>query len=169
DQADKEFWRRERIANSTPAKDISKLHYLTIPLDKFPFGFSSDPEIIAIENEIKELSDQEIVNFSGITNTELKTMYGLPNFEKLSQMGDCYDRLVVLLNSYAKILIDQGKTQEAIGILEYSVGTKTDVSESYILLADCYKANSEGKKLDLLKEQVNNSNLMLKDSILAKL
>ncbi|MCR4694881.1 MAG: hypothetical protein K5773_06135, partial [Pseudobutyrivibrio sp.] len=47
DQADKEFWRRERIANSTPAKDISKLHYLTIPLDKFPFGFSSDPEIIA--------------------------------------------------------------------------------------------------------------------------
>ena len=50
----KDFWDRERAANITPAKDISNLRYITIPIEKFPLNFTDDPKVLEIENELQE-------------------------------------------------------------------------------------------------------------------
>lgn len=165
-QKDDDFWARERAANATLAKDIDNLSYLTIPLDNFPLHFSEDSEVCAIEDELIELSSHRLLNLTNMTNTDLKEAYGVPNFETMSKIGEDFDRVSVLLNSYAKALIDANRTSDAVKVLEYAVGVKTDISESYTLLAGCYKELNNDTKLDYLKTQVEQSSLLMKSTIL---
>ena len=161
-----EFWAKERQANITPAKDISNLRYITIPTDKFPLNFSNDEKVIKIEKELLELSTHRLLNLNGMSNTDLKLEYGMPNFETMSQIGEDYDRVCVLLNSYAKALIEADRIDDAESILEFAVGTGSDISESYIMLANCYKKRSQNEKLGFLRERITNSTLLLKNHIL---
>ncbi len=163
-QAD--FWAKEKAANATPAKDISNLRYITIPIEKFPINFSEDENVIAIEEELKELSTHQLLNLSGMSNTDLKLTYGVPNFEKLSKMGDDFDNAIVLLNTYAKYLMEAGHDDDAKAVLEFAIGAGSDISESYIMLSDLYKKSSQKDKLSFLRERVANSNLLLKNTIL---
>lgn len=163
---EEEFWSKELAANATPAKDISNLSYLTIPIDKFPLHFSENTDVLAIEDELVELSKKRLLNLTGQTNTEIKLAYGVPNFDTMCKIGDDFDKATVLLNSYGKALIENDMIKDAITVLEYAVGVKTDVSESYTLLADCYRKNENISKLEYLKTQVEQSNLVLKQNIL---
>ena len=169
EKAQDDFWARERAANITPAKDISNLRYITIPIEKFPLNFSDDPKVLEIENELKELSTHKLLNLSGKSNTDLKLDYGVPNFETMSQISEDFDRVCVLLNSYAKILSEAGLHQDAESVLEFAVGVGSDISETYTLLAEYYRKNSQMEKLDFLKSKVSSSNMILKDSILKKI
>lgn len=166
-QAD--FWSKERQANATPAKDISNLRYITIPINKFPLNFSDDEKVIEIENELKELASHKLLNLSGMSNSDLKITYGLPNFETMSKIGEDFDRSCVLLNSYAKALVEANMTKDAQTVLEFAIGVGSDLSESYIMLADIYKKSSQSEKLNFLREQISNSNMLLKNHILNKI
>ncbi len=168
-QQEADFWTKERQANITPAKDISNLRYITIPLEKFPLNFSDDEKVIEIEEELKELSTHRLLNLIGVTNTDLKLTYGVPNFETMSKIGDDFDRVCVLLNGYAHALMDAERIDDVITVLEFAVGVGTDISESYTMLASCYDAKGMHEKLDLLKKQVEQSKLLLKNSILSKI
>lgn len=164
DQED--FWAKERAANITPSKDISNLSYITIPIEKFPLNFSNDPKVIELEKSLQEISTHKLLNLSGVSNTDLKLQYGVGNFETMSQIGEDFDKACILLNSYAKALIDAGMEDDAKNVLEFSIGIGTDISESYIMLANYYKKRSQKEKLNFLRERVSNSTLLLKNSIL---
>ena len=45
-----DFWSKEAAANATPSVDLSNLKYITIPLDKFPLGFSQEEKILSLES-----------------------------------------------------------------------------------------------------------------------
>ena len=165
----KDFWDRERAANITPAKDISNLRYITIPIEKFPLNFTDDPKVLEIENELQELSTHKLLNLTGKSNTDLKLEYGVPNFETMTKIGEDFDRLCVLLNSYAKILKEAGLHKDALETLEFAVGIGSDINETYTLLADYYKENSQKKKHQYIKSKVSSREMLLKDSILKKI
>ena len=169
EQQEKEFWAKEKAAQITPAKDISNLRYITIPIEKFPLNFSNDEKVIEIETQLKELSTHKLLNLSGVSNTDLKLTYGTSNFETMSQIGEDFDKACILLNSYAKALVDAGMENDAVNVLEFAIGIGTDISESYIMLSDCYKKRSQIEKLSFLRERILNSNLLLKNSILNKI
>ena len=169
EQQEAEFWAKEKAAKATPAKDISNLRYITIPIEKFPLNFSDDEKVIELERELKELSTHKLLNLTGISNTDLKLTYGVPNFEKMSQIGEDFDRACVLMNAYAKELLIANKDDDAKNVLEFAVGVGTDISESYIMLANYYRKRSQSDKLGFLRERVANSNLLLKKSILNKI
>ncbi len=168
-QQEDDFWAKERQANITPAKDISNLRYITIPLEKFPLNFTDDEKVLEIEEELKELSTHRLLNLIGVTNTDLKLTYGVPNFETMSKIGDDFDRVCVLLNAYAKELMAAERIDDVITVLEFAVGVGSDISESYTMLAECYEIKGQHEKLDLLRTQVAKSNLLLKNSILSKI
>ncbi|SFI06023.1 hypothetical protein SAMN04487830_12026 [Pseudobutyrivibrio sp. OR37] len=169
EQEEAEFWAKEKAANATPAMDISNLRYITIPIEKFPLNFSNDEKVMEIESELIELSTHKLLNLSGISNTDLKLTYGVPNFETMTQIGEDFDKMCILLNSYSKILISSDKEEDAVKVLEFAIGVGTDISESYIMLANLYKKRSQQEKLGFLRERILNSNLLLKDSILNKI
>lgn len=166
-QVQEDFWERELKANSTIGIDINTLDYLHLPIERFPFGKCSTPEIEAIESELRELSEKPLLNLTGITNTELKLTYGVPNFDKMSAIGEDFDRATILLNDYSRLLIENEMPSEAIPVLEYAVGVKTDISSSYTMLSDLYAAANSFEKLSRLRDMVENTTLILKPSILA--
>ena len=62
--ANQSFLERERLANNTRKKDISGLNYLPFTTDRLPDSVSSDEKLNIIESELKELSNQKIINLS---------------------------------------------------------------------------------------------------------
>ena len=79
------FWEKELAANRTKRKSLDNLNYIQIPLESFPMTLLKDNSVIAECQEIlEELSKEKIVNFTGISNTDLKLTYGAPNIKILS-------------------------------------------------------------------------------------
>lgn len=163
------FWAREAMANSVPTTDLDNLPYITIPLDKFPLGFSKDPEITALETELQELADKRLLNLTGKTNTELKEAYGVANLATMQAIGEDFDRLTVILKEYAEGLIAQNQLTDAIRVLEFGVAIGTDISQNYTLLGDCYQALGQTDKIGYLMTQVENRHLLLGPSIIRHL
>ncbi len=153
------FIEKEQKANTTRRKDISNLDFITIPpCLSSPSGLLSE-EIAETEKQIAALQDKKIVNFTGITNTDLKLTYGAANIDALSEYDNNYLKLVRLIVKYAKQLIDAGLTEKAKEILEFGMSVKTDVSANYTLLAKLYKdeGNTEKiKEIRLIAEQLNS-------------
>lgn len=169
DNDNDDFYAREKRANATPKKDISNLPYLKIPMDKFPIGEIDDPDITSLDKKLTELSDKEILNLTGKTNTDLKEAYGVPNFEKMQQIGENFNDLTVTLVDYASELMLHNRYDDAIKVLEYGVVIKTDVSKNYTLLGDCYKYKNQLRRIATLREQAENYNGIMRDSILKHL
>ena len=165
-ETERNFWEKEREANTTPAVDISTLPFIKVPLDRFPIHSTEDPAINSIEDKIIEISTHKLLNLTGKTNTELKATYGVPNFEEMSKIGEDFDSLTILLNQYAESLINAELLTEAISVLEFAAGIKTDTAKTYKMLADCYSQKGNTQKLDILRDQVDKSNLVLKPAIL---
>lgn len=169
DDENEAFYERERRANSTPKKDISNLTYIKVPLEKFPLGQIEDEDIRAIEDKLTALSEKDILNLTGKTNTDLKEEYGVPNFDKMQQVGENFNDLTVTLVEYGNELMLRNYLDEAIGVLEYGIAIKTDMSKNYTLLGDCYKQKNQPRKIKVLREQAEHFDGIMRESIIRHL
>lgn len=168
-QLQEDFWENEAKANSAPAIDLDSIHYISIPLEKFPLGLCPEDEILQMESRLKELSEKRILNLTGKTNTELKATYGVKNLPAIMEIGENFDQLTVLLKDYASALIQRKHISEAVSVLEFGVGIGTDISQHYIMLGQCYHQLGKSDKIDYLIEQVNTRDLLLGPSIVRQL
>ena len=169
DNVNEAFYERERKANATPKKDISNLTYIKVPLEKFPIGQIEDEEIKVIEDKLVALSEKDILNLVGKTNTDLKEEYGVPNFDKMQEVGENFNELTVTLVEYGNELILRNMLDEAISVLEYGIAIKTDVSKNYTLLGDCYKQKNQPRKIKVLREQAERYDGIMRESIIRHL
>lgn len=161
-----EYWAREQKANSTRKQSLDELPYITIPLETFPMDLMTSDELIQEYHEtLLHLSEEKIVNFTGISNTDLKLEYGVANLPILTHYDQCYTLMVRTLQSFATRLYENGYVTECIPILEFAVDTGTDVSGTYKLLATIYVNKGEKEKLDLLKTKTNSLNSAMKKPI----
>ncbi len=163
------FWERESAANNAPAADLDNITYITIPLGKFPLGKNQDVRIVSIEKELEELSKKRLLNLTGKTNTELKETYGVKNLPAMQAIGEDFDRLTILIKDYGEALIDLGQLSDAIAVLEFGAAVKTDISQNYTMLGDCYQALGQTAKITYLMQQVESQNLVLGPSIIRHL
>lgn len=143
-----EFLEKERQSNAVRKKDISKLDYIIIPLDKIPVQLHTDTE-----EKLFALAEQPMLNLGGISNTDLKLTYGTTNLDILSQYDTHFTDMVALLPVYVKELQDAGYGQAACELLEFAIDCNADSRKIYQMLADIYHENHESEKLLWLKEQ----------------
>lgn len=159
---EQEFWERERTANSTRRKSLDDLPYIKLPMEIFPMELLPDvPKVEDYRQVILSLADLPIVNFTGLTNTELKLRYGAPNINLLTSYDQSYTLLVRTLQQWAQALYDGGYPKEACQLLEFSVSTGTDVSATYRLLCKIYQEQGTPEKiadLYLTAETLNSAN-----------
>ncbi len=151
------FWEKEAQANRTRRKPLDSLNYITIPFDKLPMELLTEDEQISECHQILQvLKDSPIVNFTGISNTELKLEYGAPNLNLLMRYDENYTTLASTLQKWALLLYEAGYAVEAKNILEFAISTDTDVSGSYRLLSCIYTEEGQTEKIaDLLKRAEN--------------
>ncbi len=163
------FWGNEAKANNTPAADLSTIEYLKLPLERFPFGKWEDDEMQMMESQITELAEKRILNLSGKTNTELKLEYGTANLDAMTEIGENFNTLIVLLVDYAKALMEKNDLEEAVKILEYGASIGSDISSNYMLLGDCYVSLGQAKKIPVIRTQVESMDLLLGHKIITYL
>lgn len=126
-----EFWQKERESNATRKKDISKLDYITIPLDKIPVKVET-----STEKAIFALAEKPMLNFVGISNTDLKLQYGTANLDILTEYENNFLEFVALLPDYAAELVDAGEIESARMLLEFAVSVNADSRKIDRQLAD---------------------------------
>jgi len=163
------FWDREYAANATRKADISGLDYITVPLDTLPFAETDDEELNAIQNSIRNLSKESILNLTGLSNTDLKLQYGVANFNFLMQCDDNFTQLVQAIYKWGSYLYEHNKLKEATTVLEYGIQIKSDISNNYILLAHIYKDQGCTDKISSLIQTAETLNTLSKNNILAAL
>ena len=163
-QKESDFWQRENDANSTRKQDITNLDYIQIPVGAYPNeGYEET------EQQLLALSEQKILNLTGISNTDLKLQYGVSNLAILSDCDERFTTLVRLLTDYAKGLAEHAHIDDAIRVLEFGVSIKSDVTENYTLLAGLYQEKGETAKISDLIESADSLNSLSKDTIRKKL
>ena len=167
-QQTESFWEKERKANSVRKKPLDDLNYLTIPEHSMPVSKEDGHALDALDM-LKHLSSQKIVNLTGITNTDLKLTYGTANITVLTQYDQNYTQLVHALQLLAASLADNDHPKEAMEVLEYAISTKTDVSASYLLLADLYIADGQPEKIENLINTASSLDTLLAPSIVRNL
>ena len=145
---EKNFWERERLANSVRKKSLDHLNYIHIPLETFPTHLlREDPAVIECIEIVETLTSQKIVNLTGFSNPDLKLEYGTANITVLTEYDQNYTILVRTLQKWADLLIAAGYDKEASVLMEFAVTTHTDISRTYYQLADYYVSQRESDKI----------------------
>ena len=163
------FWERERQANLTRKKDISNLDFIHVPVNTLPFPETGSEEIGDIQKHIFNLASGKIVNFTGLSNTDLKLQYGAPNINILMEYDKNYLELVRSLYRYGKLLYDRQLTDEAVSVLEYALSIKTDISANYTLLATIYKEKNNAEAINSVISAAEELTSMTKKALLSNL
>ena len=136
-KAQDDFFEKERRSNAVRKKDISKLDYISIPLDKIPVKLES-----STENTIFALAEKPMLNFVGISNTDLKLQYGTANLDILTEYENNFLEFVALLPDYATELVEAGQKESAIMLLEFAVSVNADSRKIDNLLASLKEQSS---------------------------
>ena len=143
------FWQKEHSANSVRKKSLEGLNYLSIPLEQLPTkAHSEDSFIMEYIETLSTLSGCKIVNFTGISNTDLKLTYGTANITVLTEYDQNYTILVTTLQKWADKLYSLADMDSARAVLEYAVSIGSDVTRTYLLLADIYKKQGTGERIE---------------------
>ena len=173
DQREADFWEKERESNNVRRKSLENLEYIHIPFNILPFDTAGDNESLQkAEEDLKALQFEKIVNFTGISNTDLKLEYGTANITALTQYDQNYTALVRALQNWGELLYNNGRFEDATNVLDFAVKTRSDISGTYRLLIDMYKTklglNEEEiqKKIDGLIPIAKNLNSLSKNQIL---
>lgn len=162
-----QFWERESIANSTRKKSMADLTLITIPLEDLPMTPTEDEKLQEYQDFVTFLSKKDIINLTGISNTDLKLTYGAPNFPYLSECDQNFTDLARTLNQWGSRLLELNRQSDARKVLEFAVSCRSDVSGTYRMLSSLYVQSKESDKiLDLIKT-AETLDTLLKDNILA--
>lgn len=168
--ADKEFWQRENDANNVRRKPLDDVEYIRVPLDTLPTDVISDDETVSdCIKELTELSNEKIINLTGMTNTDLKLKYGVANLPFLSECDDRFTVLVQTLQKWADYLWEKGLEEPAVTIMEYEISIKADIGSAYRKLAAYYRRHNETDKIDGLIAVAETLNTATKKSIIRSL
>lgn len=165
-RADEDFWEKESKANATRKQSLDALPYILIPINELPFQVVTNEEVTAIETKLRALAKEKIVNFTGVSNTELKLRYGAGNLEILTQYDENYTKLVQLLYHWGEKLSELSYQKEAIQVLEYGVRIQTDIRAHYLLLANLYRNTGQSAKIQGLIDAADTLNSLNKNGII---
>ena len=166
-----QFLERESAANLVRKQSLDDLAYIRIPEDCFSFSYNAetDPDAAEAMTILNSIREEQIVNFTGLTNTDLKLSYGAANLPLLSRFDQNYTLLARALQSLAEYLVRKEQKKDAIRVLEFAVETRTDISASYKLLGDLYIENGSPEKVDDLIPKAAALNSALSGAIVRSL
>ncbi len=164
-----DFFEKENAANSTLKQDISALPYISIKDSILNLDSLGNSDIESSLGKIKALSSEQILNLTGLSNTELKTRYGAGNLQTLSDCDNRFTLLITELNILGRLYIEENNPSLAKTVLEYAIGLGSDISETYINLAGLYKEDGQTEKINNLIALAANLTSLSKDSIIQKL
>lgn len=167
-----DFLKREHNSNFIIKKfDDLDLEYVTINKDILPFKeYEDNPynsQVIRFQNIVKEKLSLKMIRFENyLSNTELKELYGVNNFEKILLYESHFKGFIIALYNWANELNKVGNLSDAKKILIFAIDINADISRVFTLLADIYSKENSKESLEDLKYKVKNSSISTKTKTL---
>lgn len=169
-KADEELIEKELKANSVRRMPLNNLNYIHFTKSSIPeIDTSISPEISHLMGTLETLYDQNIVNLTGITNTDLKLAYGPANLPELTQYDQNYELLTRTLTDLGMKLNSLEHKNEAAAVLEYAISIGSDISAGYLTLANIYVEDKRYKDISSLILSAEMMTSLTKNSTIAKL
>lgn len=163
------YWQKEYQSNFARKKDLDDLNYITVDLDRVPMDADCPEEERDLYEQLQKILEQPVINLSTMSNADLKLAYGIANFEKLSIYDQNYTRLIRTLNRLGNYCFDNGSMNRAKQILEYAIELGSDISSTYTTLANIYLQEDSIEKIQVLIDQIDQTDTFMKESIKTKL
>ena len=126
-------------------------------------------ELAEVESEICKLSNNKILNLTGVSNTELRLTYGTANLDPLMSYDHNFTQLIRSLQKWGSLLASAGHPEDAVTVLSYAVSIGSDIAGTYAVLARLYKSRGELGKIEELKTRAEELTTLMKPSILRDL
>lgn len=168
-KASESFWAKENSSNLVRRKDISDLDFMTVTTDGLPLEDKEDDTINSYRDTILKLAGAKLINLSGFTNTDLKSLYGPANMSLLTEYENNYITMVSFLQKWADRLYSKGFIEDAQSVLEYAVRMQSDVIGTYKLLAKIYRLRKMPEKINELVDFLSDSDIHNKDKLISAL
>lgn len=164
---------REDAANCARRKDLSNLPYIEVPLNTLPLDITLNDEKKQLQisqyiKEIRSLSEKKMLNLIGISNTELKELYGPANLELLTTYDMNYSRYIRNLHLLANCIYSE-YPDKAIDIWIYCLEIGTDISGTYGMLGQHYANKKDKEQFMKLYEYIPNKDTISGKTIINKL
>lgn len=169
----KSYLSREDAANSARRKDLSNLPYIEVPLNTLPLDITLNDEkkqlrISQYIKEIRTLSEKQMLNLIGISNTELKEQYGPANLEVLTMYDMNYSLYIRNLHLLAECIYPEYPDQ-AVAVWEYCLSIGTDISGTFGSLAQHYVDKQDKEHFMKLYDVIPDKETISGKTILNKL
>lgn len=149
-KAHDEFWDRERESYRAPERSTEDLDFIRVP-ENLPIHISTDdPQIKEYQETLENLTKKDIINLSGISNTDIRMSYGKNNMEELSKADQRYIVLCRSLNNLSAAYMEQEHMTEAEELLEYALSIGCDISSCWTNLGRCYLLREDRDSLQKL-------------------
>ncbi len=170
-----QFWNNEEKSLSTRRKEFNENDYIKPNLSKlsFPTVHSLNPgqtlHYQQIKNRLQELSSMDLMNFSNLTNTELRIRFGTANQTVITQNEANYNSFLKSLADYGHLMIEFEEINEAIVAFEECIRLGSDYSDHFITLAQLYLQKNQRYKVTDLIEKAESLKSLNRSIILKKL
>lgn len=163
-----DFWNREQTSNNVRRKRIDDSEYITIP-DSILNINSSNEDVIKHLASLRELKNKKILNLTGKTSTDIKELYGPANLNYVTECDDNFTSMCQVLSSLGTLLKEEGDLAQGAKVLEFAVNSKSDISGTYLALADIYLSTGKSEKIKDLISTASLLDSLMKDSIIKNL
>ena len=161
EKAEKKFWDKEMEADKTRKKPLDDLHYIVIPDEIFAPFCDKNGEFIEPDEDaeqvykeavtaFKHLKNSKIVNFTNISNTDLKLTYGAANLPELTLYDQNFLLLTRTLQAMGDYFLKRNDKETAKLLLEFAVSSGSDSIGTYKLLSGIYKEEEDYTKINYL-------------------
>ena len=165
-----QFMEREMRANKVRKQSLDSLDYITIPMDRIPQPENYPNEhICELTQVLQNLSKMTIVNLTGISNTDLKLMYGAANLPVLTEYDQNYTTLSKTIYELGCEYLNVGLRTTALNVLNVGIDLGTDISGNYTTLANMYAEDGDFSQIQRLVTCAGNIRSLTKESTISKL
>ena len=169
------FWKKEQESLVVRKKELLPEDYLhpTLSIEDFKdeayYESIGQKELVRQADYLKSLVTQPMVNFSGVTNTDLRTTYGTAMITTIQAYEENFTAYTTTLYTMAEKVHDTGEVAYAIRLLEEGIKLGTDSRTHYLLLAACYKDLGDTGAMARLIERAKTLDSLTKESLLQDL
>jgi len=176
DQASKEeFWEKEQQSLVVRKKAFHAEDFIQVPEDglelRKPSKLDQGDQLYYSQliQTNRQLEQEDMMNFSHLSNTDLRIRYGTANQTIVAENEANYNNYLNNLAKLADIYKKYDDDSQAIAILERCIAMNSDTSKHYLALGELYHGNHMNHKLLPLIDLVEKSDLRLKKGLLESL
>jgi len=131
------------IANSARTKEIEESLFYMPDISRLPIRKYEDiaNESVTAQRQAKAIALAEskmIGGVSGLSNIDLKNMFGPAQLEKVAKYEENFSKYMHALRFWSESLIKDGHLGDAQIVLEESIKGGSEISAAYTLLAEIY-------------------------------